>query len=1131
MRFTRIPLIATLLAGALSLLVVLPAIAQSTQGVETDGRQSVGGALEVQVYANIADIRARGIAAVPEADRFGLNADTPPLPTGESDPTVTRGHEALSLRDETDDTANDYSRIPNPRNTYFNGRLYVSNDNYAYNTILITAQVPDGDGDLVTRNNADTEDDPATLNVDESTLGWTTRVNSDPYTSSGPADCAIADIRNTRSGKKAKVALFAVGGVGDSTVPAGNTVYQGVLTVWDRSTDRVEEADSECVNLPVEDPQIITDPNMDPWAASSGNQPAAVMAARDGDAIEITVPGVRGRLTLTVDGDEPTLSALTPEDGGTTNNDRVTLGFTVSDDGSGLRFDAEDGLSGDGDSSPANGDDDQRYNEPLAARADDGAKGNGRSEDIQVYYAGDAEGITDTATDSNADPCDEECMRTLGVQPPPPDDPTFAAEFAAEEYSRFGTNGWTEVALGRTYRLAMVLNNQSFDGYEWMVVAKDRVGNTATTDGDDDDDGPQAFTFDLDNEDPMISTVRTGVQFDSSSNPPKEKANRAWIALSIVNEDDGGEDRVDRSSVQASDFTVSGAEVVDAVVPTNKKGACDDSDKAIKDIDGGCGFDPRAVIYLQLSEELEADQTPTVQVLGGVFMDVAGNPNTVQSRSGGSQITDKIKPIVDIDVTATGDATNRSATNDDGEFTVRIQTDEDLRRFPNVWFATIDGVALGADGADAEVGTMLGVGELSPETPREVERNVWEVKVDEGDLPGSGPRLVAVLVRAEDENENVGNSEGWTLARSTDANPSPEDYDHDSDPDTPDRPITRLDLKKLDDGGFLIEVDSNDVIDPVVSVQPPAEDETRITESTTPYVQLTFSLEANEYGIDDREGAGTFYKGYAGEDDDPIKTDSHEGIELTKLTVGGVDRRADVRRVGSSKNRFIIAFVEGLDIGRHEVVFAAKDDIGNELAANSSGVREETFSFTVRSRAGYKVSLRPGWNLISLPGTPENPAVSAVLNGLEANTVLSYQEGEWLSAIRPDDGEWQGTLEQMAGGYGYWVQTTAAETITAVIPPTLPNQVLPTVPITSGWNLVGVIDAAQRAVGTSAVNDPDKYFVNVSWRVAYGFETEGSRWVKILPKPSGTDDGANNTTIKNGAGYWLWSTEPGVLVP
>ena len=175
------------------------------------------------------------------------------------------------------------------------------------------------------------------------------------------------------------------------------------------------------------------------------------------------------------------------------------------------------------------------------------------------------------------------------------------------------------------------------------------------------------------------------------------------------------------------------------------------------------------------------------------------------------------------------------------------------------------------------------------------------------------------------------------------------------------------------------------------------------------------------------------------------------------------------------------------------------------------------------------MNIRPGWNLISLPGTPTNPAVSAVLEGLQANTALSYQNGEWLSALRGEDGEWQGTLEQIAGGYGYWIQTTAAETITTVIPPTLPNQVLPTVPITSGWNLVGVIDAGQRSAGTT--QDPDTYFVNVSWRVAYGFDTAGSRWTKILPAPSSGDVGSNNEAIANGKGYWLWSTEPGTLVP
>ena len=52
MRFTKIPLIATLMAVALSLLIVLPTIAQTTD--ITDGKLSAGD-ITVGVFANIGD--------------------------------------------------------------------------------------------------------------------------------------------------------------------------------------------------------------------------------------------------------------------------------------------------------------------------------------------------------------------------------------------------------------------------------------------------------------------------------------------------------------------------------------------------------------------------------------------------------------------------------------------------------------------------------------------------------------------------------------------------------------------------------------------------------------------------------------------------------------------------------------------------------------------------------------------------------------------------------------------------------------------------------------------------------------------------------------------------------------------
>ena len=56
MRFTKIPLIATLMAVALSLLIVLPTLAQ-VSGDRTDGRLSVGDWIDVRVADKLDDGR------------------------------------------------------------------------------------------------------------------------------------------------------------------------------------------------------------------------------------------------------------------------------------------------------------------------------------------------------------------------------------------------------------------------------------------------------------------------------------------------------------------------------------------------------------------------------------------------------------------------------------------------------------------------------------------------------------------------------------------------------------------------------------------------------------------------------------------------------------------------------------------------------------------------------------------------------------------------------------------------------------------------------------------------------------------------------------------------------------------
>ena len=707
----------------------------------------------------------------------------------------------------------------------------------------------------------------------------------------------------------------------------------------------------------------------------------------------------------------------------------------------------------------------------------------------------------------------------------------------------------------------MRIVGQPFDTYYWQVSAKDRVGNKATTDSDEDTNGNQPFSFKVDDAGPIAESARTGIGYKAGEG---EIRGRSWIALNFVNEDRGGEDRIDASTVAPSDFTVEGHAVMNVVVPSDKQvckgdvvdtlGADDEVDetfprgtdeeedaKNITALDLGpegtkpavegepigedpetdpgkaavtaakdCLFEPRARIYLELADELASDEEPTIQLLGGAFKDIAGNNNVTDS----FDAEDNIAPGVSITITSSSGTTSRAATDADGSFTVRVTSDEDLGRFPRLFFATIKGTLASGVASDLQIADVTDGEGISL---TEKETNTWEKKInaDSDDIPSGGNRIVAAIITATDENQNSGNSAGWKGSGKPADNHA-------------------LDFKKLDAGGFLLEIDTR--LEPAEIEVLPSTDPGKTfneTESMNPYIQIEFS-EPDEYGIgadggctdkddDSDTGVDDNLADCAEKADigsgDSSKTDSHAGVTISALTLNGEDRLAEIVQVNSST--YVLA-VTGLAIGEYEIVYTAMDDVGNE-------VEDVDFTFDVLERQPYDIELQPGWNLISVPGDPFNPAIGAVIGAdLKADTVLGYQSGEWVTSVRNDDGRWQGTLTDIQGGYGYWVRTTVVETIETVIPPTLPTSVLPTVPIISGWNLVGVVDAAQRSIGEDVGEDADEYLTSLknTWRVAYSFETQLNQWAKLLPGTDGVE-----ATMLNGKGYWLWNTRPGTLVP
>ena len=237
-------------------------------------------------------------------------------------------------------------------------------------------------------------------------------------------------------------------------------------------------------------------------------------------------------------------------------------------------------------------------------------------------------------------------------------------------------------------------------------------------------------------------------------------------------------------------------------------------------------------------------------------------------------------------------------------------------------------------------------------------------------------------------------------------------------------------------------------------------------------------------------------------------------MEIVSITLNGnsvADRVSDV-----SSNKYTVG-LRNLSDGSYELKVTGRDDVGNETSAS--------YKFTKAPREPYEINLTPGWNLVSVPGTPLDSSINAVMGSTnDAGIVLAYQDDEWLTAVN-DQGTWRGTLTDIVGGYGYWVQTTAFETISTLIPETDTSSVLPTARVIMGWNLLGVVDVQQNDAGDppSGSGDPDDYLDNVEWRVAYSFNTANNQWTKLIP---GADEG-----IVNGKGYWVWSTKDGTLVP
>ena len=1223
------------MAVVLSLLVILPALAENTDGQVYQGR-TLSDELVVAVFENALDSRG--------TDQAGLGLATP-----------TRAYMIGA-------------NAANPRDTFFNGKLYVSNQAKAFNTVLVTHLGPD------------------------------------------PAQCVSVEVRNNNTGSKITLSLVP-SSTTPQTVDLADTrtgrYYQNYFEVVDRDgTEQVENHNGmlTCevptdgtVAAPITDGTIATDGDD---ADTEADESLARINASDGD--KLTVRAGTHIQEIYVDGEAPTFSEVTLGDGDRFKSAELRIGFEVRDGGAGLRHDGENVISIDGDAvlhDAANA----TNTEPNVFGDNDGitdrepiSEEGGGSADIDVtFYTPTqvtakeaAEAARKAATEARADataarakadaaaaaavaaankaagdPLDDDdggaagaadtaaaaarngtdrgtadtelgtaaaalriaagVLRQAANTAPDAADVTTAtnaakvatdaaavadthtadvkaleaaaaaltatvtamndqngaggaltlanaadtaggaadtAEGLADTAERVdaaqgtpiddhGSSGWTQVARGTAYKANIVyyITDQLTNvlEYQWMVSAKDRVGNKGEA------NSKKRFDLTIDTVAPQVSVARTGISYDVDKN--KEVRNRNYIALTFTNDDGGAEDPIATSTLDVRDFIVEGFEVVDIIHPEllddakadgkykvkDAEGIDDSSDSAFDDIGAR---DPRSRVYLELDSELGSAEKPRIQILGGAVTDLAGNQNSPPQQLNS---IDKIPAGLTIAVESSDSSSGRTVATDDGTFTVTVDADEPLKRTPRVYFAPFEVTASHDENTglnEVEAGETLArltlnddvtvspVAEEPAPALDVIERGLaWtqDYDADSTSIFGADSSVYVVLIWSEDLGGNAGSSSGW---KSTAGGVL-------SSGDT-------LDLVALDDAGLLIEIDRS--LEPADAVVLPSTDDDLVTESSNPYLQLIFGEAAENtaaitfVGVTaveaSVEGATPVVEAVTGidtvtatfksvkDDTDTVALDAHKKVTLTAVTLDGTDVSASVGPgLSTTEDKFVIA-LRNLSAGEHTLTYSAVDEAGNVQT-------DVEVEFEVKARAAYKVAIRPGWNLISLPGTPVDNSIGDVMAGNpDTGIVLGYQNGAWVSAIRNDAGEWLGTLTDIVGGYGYWVQTTVFEAISATIPSADPTDVLPTVPVIAGWNLLGIVDISQGTAGSQPIGkeEADDYFVSIDWRVGYYFNNESNDWQKIVPDAEPSDGGKE---ILNGKGYWIWSIRPGKLVP
>jgi hypothetical protein len=217
---------------------------------------------------------------------------------------------------------------------------------------------------------------------------------------------------------------------------------------------------------------------------------------------------------------------------------------------------------------------------------------------------------------------------------------------------------------------------------------------------------------------------------------------------------------------------------------------------------------------------------------------------------------------------------------------------------------------------------------------------------------------------------------------------------------------------------------------------------------------------------------------------------------------------------------------------------------GTDSAGNASGTAGHSASWNVVAAKPVNISLEPGWNLISLPFQPGNPAVNSVIPANHpVDIVMTFDNASqtWMVSRRDaETGLFVGDIVVMTANTAYFVRTDKFQAIRVLRPPLATAAAAPppppAIPVVVGWNLVPVVS---NEIPTPKTIDADDYFGTLGkdgWLKALTFNTLLRTWSSV--EPGETEDADNDSEtaetpvqVTVGKGYWLYATKAGVIIP